>query len=1099
MVRLTPGVIAALTLAVILTISPVLRAVTVDVAPDAEQLTTGTSAGFANLLSDDGLNWVPTEGVAGSSTQDVAPSTETIVTGSKVSGTFTADIDSSNDAYIRYQEADTASNPTDLTADSETLTKANSVSGALSDLNTDNAVSRVVSEADQAVPSDLAPDVETIDKGSASGAAFPQTSDDGSTRDYLEADQTPANYQATLYPNADGYTNAWVTAGTPACLTGASNWYQDVDDGATPDDDATCRQAASNNQIIAVGMQDAAITGSPSDVDVCARGHFEDDVSGANTVRILIRSGTTNSFSGTSNPPAPGAGYTPPTPWYCLDVDPADAGDWTDTDIDAIQIGADTPDANPDPRVTQFEMIVWANYTAGTDYELQVTIDHTGPESCTGTRTLTVNAWRASGATMENVEVYVATSAEAFSTLAFTVTATADGTTYTYVLTDDEWDSGLPNYRFIDTTTSGDSGQGTLRVDRAVITCTVSDFELEYRNAFTGETCAAPNTRVLTVNAWRSTAGMENVEVQVEDGSDTGTYVARITVSQTTDTATQTYALTDPEWDLGDVQIRMLGTSESGDTSQGEFSMDYVVVQCTPPMSYQVEVRYDWTGVSTTGTSWTLIVECKRVANPEDALIQVGTFPGPTWNTRYVCDSNADETFSTYALTLGELNSGAPSVRVLYNATGDASQSSWDLDWVTVRRAFDYYGLLQYHKWIGTVAAADAYQYRVRAFRSDAENFLSAFWDWQDSNWNPTAVTVNAAAETLFTYTPATACAGAADDCERNTGNGTLMVRWIGSSETSSDETQSVLTADQEIVQRTDNAPSLSGAYHIPANPTDAQVVTFRVNYTDTLTCPATYVNVAVDGGLDQAMNEFDPGDTNCADGKIYTYTLGPYAAGPHTYFFNASDGVNPQVSIGPFTFTVTSTGSPPPDDPGDPFYNPARTEFTWELLSDLWGCTFRFISLATIEPFTILEIRWDFPDGTVLYGAVVEHTFKAGCTLGGWWPGAWAVKMTFTDSAFGIRSITKQVSLDRRVFLAAAAAGVALLMLPDEIKRTASWKRVRSWYYGAAPLGNKTTIKRGTVEVSERQDRLLHARRLPHTHQVRRPDGSIYYKRYYA
>ena len=57
MVRLTPGVIAALTLAVILTISPVLRAVTVDVAPDAEQLTTGTSAGFANLLSDDGLNW----------------------------------------------------------------------------------------------------------------------------------------------------------------------------------------------------------------------------------------------------------------------------------------------------------------------------------------------------------------------------------------------------------------------------------------------------------------------------------------------------------------------------------------------------------------------------------------------------------------------------------------------------------------------------------------------------------------------------------------------------------------------------------------------------------------------------------------------------------------------------------------------------------------------------------------------------------------------------------------------------------------------------------------------------------------------------------
>src|SRR3989304_51187 len=90
--------------------------------------------------------------------------------------------------------------------------------------------------------------------------------------------------------------------------------------------------------------------------------------------------------------------------------------------------------------------------------------------------------------------------------------------------------------------------------------------------------------------------GRENAEAQVEDGSDTGTYVARITVSQTTDTATQTYTLTDPEWDAGDVQIRMVGTSESGDTSQGGVSMDYVVIQCIPAADFESEGKYDWTG-----------------------------------------------------------------------------------------------------------------------------------------------------------------------------------------------------------------------------------------------------------------------------------------------------------------------------------------------------------------------------------------------------------------------------------------------------------------------------------------------------------------------
>jgi hypothetical protein len=1000
----------AIVLAAILVSTEFGRAVTEDLAPDQEQLTLGTSSGFANLLLDDAANWVGTEGAVGGNTANYYPGSSTKVKGILFSGTEPTCWEDSEDTRCIYQEAD------------------------------------------QAVPSDLVPDVETIDKGTAVSGSFPGDIDDdnGVSRVYREADQAPAAYQATLYPNADGYTNAWVTAGTPACDT-TTPWYDEVDEGAAPDGDTTCRQAASNGQIIAVGMQDAAITGTPSDVDVCARGYFEDDVSGANSIRILIRSGATNSFSGAYNPPAPGAGYSPPSGWYCLDTDPADAADWTDADVDAIQIGADTPDANPDPRVTQFEMIVWANYSL--DYELQVTYDHTGPESCTGTRTLTINAWRASGATMENVEVYMATSAEAFSNLAFTVSATADGTTYTHVLTDDEWDLGLPNYRSIDTTTSGDTSQGDLDVDYAVIQCVTSDFELAVDFDFDLPTTTGTEFR-LFVEGRQGVGNPEQMDVAVYGSNEVTLFGVVCSITSTTEAEYDCGTLTADQLDGGDVDIRMVDVTQSGDTAQ----------------------------------------------------------------------------------------------------------STVEIDRIRVQRTFDRYELEEYHEWVTSVAAADAYELRVRALRSDTEDCLVQLATWPGLTWN-TRITVSSGTETLYTYTPLAA---------ERASNGTVMSRWLGSLETGADETQSTCTADQEIVRRTDNAPSLSGAYHIPASPTDAQTVTFRVNYTDTLTCPATVVNVAVDGAPDQAMNEYDPGDTDCSDVKIYTYTLGPYSVGPHTYFFNASDGANPAVAIGPYSFTVTSGNAPPtltdpghepasPDDTetidfnvtytdsdpadcppstiqafingaalgqdmteADPldldctdgklytlndgpfeagahtyrfeasdgtdtassgpwpftvtasggpgfrfdcdgdgipetndacggFFNPSRTTFTWELVNPLGGCRFRFIFLGE-SIYPVLRIRWTFPDGTVVAGnlaeaRVVEHEFLQGCGLGGWLPGAWAVKMEFWDGVDARREIAYQVTLNRWFALVAGVGLGIMYMMPDEVVKTRAWKRIKRYY----------------------------------------------------
>ncbi len=85
---------------------------------------------------------------------------------------------------------------------------------------------------------------------------------------------------------------------------------------------------------------------------------------------------------------------------------------------------------------------------------------------------------------------------------------------------------------------------------------------------------------------------------------------------------------------------------------------------------YALEARFAWSNVPTTGISWRLVVECRRL-NPgaENALIQVGQGGNPpaSWVTAYTCSSDGDATYSSYLLSLSELNGGAPVVRVWDN------------------------------------------------------------------------------------------------------------------------------------------------------------------------------------------------------------------------------------------------------------------------------------------------------------------------------------------------------------------------------------------------------------------------------------------------
>ncbi|TLZ54000.1 MAG: hypothetical protein E6K15_09705, partial [Methanobacteriota archaeon] len=100
--------------------------------------------------------------------------------------------------------------------------------------------------------------------------------------------------------------------------------------------------------------------------------------------------------------------------------------------------------------------------------------------------------------------------------------------------------------------------------------------------------------------------------------------------------------------------------------------------------NYQMEVRYDWSGVASGSPSYALKVEAYHTVG-EDFLVQVLT-PPSTWTTRITITKTADDNAAqAYTLTTAEFNSGAPAVRFI-GATeiGDVTQSDVYLDYVTI-------------------------------------------------------------------------------------------------------------------------------------------------------------------------------------------------------------------------------------------------------------------------------------------------------------------------------------------------------------------------------------------------------------------------------
>jgi hypothetical protein len=464
-----------------------------------------------------------------------------------------------------------------------------------------------------------------------------------------------------------------------------------------------------------------------------------------------------------------------------------------------------------------------------------------------------------------------------------------------------------------------------------------ANYQMEYRVDWTdGSSSCSDGSRVLRVSAHRSST--EDVLVQVDDGDESFSAEGNaITITATSDPSPtyQTYTMSGPEWDLGLPLIRLIGATESGDTVQSVLSIDDLEILCDrPPPEYTASIKWSWSGVPTTGTEWRLFVEGKRVTSAETIKTCLWSANELSCTDIAACriDTDSDATDDCGTLTADQLDTGAPDINFDDLTPTDTAQSTFDVDLVRIQRTFTTttYDADVEHTWT-SVALADAYELRVRASRSGTENWIADVRDSQDADYNLAKITVSSGVETLYTYSLAVACTGAADDCERDPSTGQVRIRWRTASST--DTVQDTLTLDQEIVQRTDNDPTISSRTNTPASGTSLTAFDFAMVYTDLVTCPASSADVSFNGGgAWSALTQTTPADTNCADGKAYDLQpdLAGHCPGTRTYRFRVSDGVNPTVTdSSDQTFTVTNLApSVTPDltsesvDEGTPYSN---------------------------------------------------------------------------------------------------------------------------------------------------------------------------------
>jgi hypothetical protein len=507
------------------------------------------------------------------------PGTETITTGSACGGTFPTDVQSSNNIYRCYREANTAPADVNSAPGTETITTGTEVSGTFpTDASSSDNVYITYREANtnDGTVSFVNAGAQVTGTGASLTPALPSgwQQDDVfvaivASRQNAQASWTfPGGWtqRGIVYRNIDTSADLtlalwWKIAGSsesnPSVTinSGTNGWsaqiaaYHGVDTASVWD-------IASS----ATGTNGAAATWTPPSVTtVTANAWALSTVatSDTNALGFSVSQSYTARMSGASYDTSTGSNHaigladkliaspgavTMPT--WSQTVNGPDS--WTGVS-DALR-----------PRITNYKLNVqydWSGISLGGDaYSLRVEAHHTAGED------FSVQVWD-----------FVAL---AWNTR-ITITKTSDdNSVQTYTLTTNEFNSGSPRCRFISNSETSDPSQNDFIVDMAVVTKHINpNYQLEIRHDWSS-TPTDGNSYEVCVEAFIANAGGESMLVQVL--TPPSTWNTRITVTKTADdNADQCYTLTTSEFNSGAPSIRWTGGTETGDATQSDINIDH--------------------------------------------------------------------------------------------------------------------------------------------------------------------------------------------------------------------------------------------------------------------------------------------------------------------------------------------------------------------------------------------------------------------------------------------------------------------------------------------------------------------------------------------
>jgi len=233
--------------------------------------------------------------------------------------------------------------------------------------NSEDSQYNQLMEADQYADTNYSGSTESMTYGTTGGGAFPSAlnTDDGTRRNYIEANLASSPYTVFLDPTSD-YRKQW--GGTfPSSPTTHWDKLDDAGTADTGDTTTTYISATAIGQSDVFQMSDMTDPGAGATMTVTE--YMVNNRASASTCNILagLRIGTTQ-YQGITRSPTSSWVNTSSSVWS---TNPA-GGAWTYTAINALQTYLNTTDATPNPYVTKLVLKVSVTYTA--NYQMQGTI-----------------------------------------------------------------------------------------------------------------------------------------------------------------------------------------------------------------------------------------------------------------------------------------------------------------------------------------------------------------------------------------------------------------------------------------------------------------------------------------------------------------------------------------------------------------------------------------------------------------------------------------------------------------------------------------------------------------------------------------------------